>query len=148
MPASNISRQDLLELLASTGVTLPNTTKLPNEEINKRVLQALDAAQQYNTLFESTCFVPSEYPLWSAELPLLRAVTRMGAAEVFSTRRLDEPTGVTTEKKYTFHEMRQIVMGFAHTFEATGLKDLCLMDTSKTWGIYVRVSCYENINAS
>ena len=54
MSCEEISREDLLILLASMGVVIPKTTKIPDKELNKCLTSAFDASQQFSTIIAST----------------------------------------------------------------------------------------------
>jgi len=134
-----ISREDLLALLGSMGVSLPLHTKIPEEDLQKRLSNALDAAQQLNATFDSTPVIPSGYPAWPSKTNLLDATKRGNYQEALQNSLHLGPMGLSTEKQHTFREMRQIVMAFGNYWQQDK-KELCLMDKSMGWAVYVRVS--------
>ena len=148
MSRLDICRDDLLILLASMGVVLPKSTKIPDEALNKRVSQALDAAQQISVLINPTLVNPSIYELWSLDKTLLDATQRGNMLESFRNRISPGTKGVSSAKEDTFKELRQIIMAFAFTLEANHCR-FCLMDTSAPdWGVYVRVRHLASENKS
>ncbi|KAJ3515707.1 hypothetical protein NLJ89_g1594 [Agrocybe chaxingu] len=148
MAPSDIPREDLLVLLESIGVPLPKETKLQSEELQKRLTQALDAAQEFQNVFGSKTVAvdPTEYPLWSLEKTLLEATRRGNMIEAFrnSLKLTRNPPPLSTEKKDTFIEMRQIVMTFANWTDQNTL-EFALMDSSRAWGVYVRMLEARNV---
>jgi hypothetical protein len=139
MSRRDICRDDLLILLASMGVVLPKSTKIPDEALNKRLSQALDAAQQISVLINPTLVNPSIYELWSSDKTLFDATQRGNMLESFGNWISPGPKGVSSAKEDTFKELRQIIMAFAFTLEAKH-RHFCLMDNSAPdWGVYVRV---------
>ncbi|KDR80994.1 hypothetical protein GALMADRAFT_61129 [Galerina marginata CBS 339.88] len=138
--SSKICREDLLVLLASIGVSLPTNTKISEEDLNKRLTQALDAAQQFRTVIESTPFNPSTFPTWPLEKNLPEATVRLGIMDGVKMK-LSHGPKVSADKKDTFKEIRTAVMSFAHGIQA-GQREFWLTDQLgkfEGWGIYARV---------
>lgn len=137
-----LTREGLLAVLDSIGVSLPPTTKIQEEDLNKRFSQALDAAQQYRNVIGESMFDPSSSKTWPSGKNLLEATKRGNLMEAFkNATSVGGSKGVSSDKKDTFTEMRQIVMGFADSFHK-GHQHFCMIDKLKTlenWGVYVRV---------
>lgn len=144
--AHRISRDDLLTVLASIGVILPTRTKVPSTELVKKLMSALDGAQDLADLLPTAKLASGldvrEYPLWPPEEDLEKAATREPMRTLALTeqiRRLQYRHGVTsTEKEDTFKELRQIIIGFGHNVKR-GHKYYCLMDEERAWGVFIRV---------
>lgn len=139
MPQTDICRDDLLILLASMGVILPTSTKISDEDLSKRLLQALDSAQGISVLVNPTLVNPSIYELWSSDKTLLDATLRGNLLESTRNRMSPGPKGVSSAKEDTFQELRQIIMAFAFNFQEAKHRNFCLMDSSQDWGVYGRV---------
>ena len=67
MTSTDISREDLLLLLASIGIVFSKDAKLPIGELNKRLANALDASQQNDEFIDTTPLDPFEFPNWSGK---------------------------------------------------------------------------------
>ncbi|RDB27781.1 hypothetical protein Hypma_003242 [Hypsizygus marmoreus] len=140
--ASDIDREDALTILASMGVKLPKGTKIPAVDLDKRLVQALDGAQQFSDVVAGlkVPLNPSKWPKWDSSKPLLEAVSRGNPAEAFANamnkaHRRPEPS---TAKEDTFVEVRQILLGFsAHCDQ--GHKTFVLRDSREEWVVVVRI---------
>jgi len=66
MLSQDISREDLLILLASMGVVLPEDNKMTAEQLNKRLGQALDTAQKIPDILGTSTVNPTELSVWSS----------------------------------------------------------------------------------
>lgn len=142
------AREDVFILLSSMGISLPTTTKISDEDLNKRLIQALDAAQCLRTVIDTTPFIPTDHPLWPTDgiQNLVGATNKMSFKEMIASRfRLVAAPGPSTtvpscDKRDTFQEMRNAVMGIAQ-----GLNDghdFCLTEQTgelKSCGVYFRV---------
>lgn len=140
--SSDIPREDVLVLLSTMGVELPENTKISNDRLNKLLLQALDAAQRFTDLFKTTPLNPSGHRKWNSPKPLLEAVSRGNLTEAYEnamsgTNTPHRPT--STAKQDTFKEVRQILLGLSAHYDQ-GRKDFVLLDTLAEWGIVIRVS--------
>jgi hypothetical protein len=145
---SEIGREDLLVVLGCLGVSLPENTKIPDDTLNKRLLQALDGSQRFSDLIQSTPFLPSDYPKWSSPKPLVQSVSRGNMREAYDNMMLGTNKGhrkTSIEKKDTFTEVRQVLLGLAVHWEH-GQRSFVLHDhdVEAGWAIVIRVSCTEN----
>jgi hypothetical protein len=140
--SSDIPREDVLVLLATMGVELLANTKIPDDGLNKMLLQALDAAQRFTDLVKTTPLNPSNHPNWKSKIPLLEAVSRGNLTEAYQnamsgTNTPDRPT--STAKQDTFKEVRQILLGLSAHYDQ-GRRDFVLLDAVGEWCIIIRVS--------
>ncbi|KAG5643923.1 hypothetical protein DXG03_009331 [Asterophora parasitica] len=103
------------------GVKLPRNTKVPDNNLSKRLHQTLDAAQRHNeVLVPISPINPSAHPKWSSSKPLKDAVSRGNMAESFENmingwHKRAPPT--STAEEHTFREVRKIFLAFAHHLE-------------------------------
>ncbi|KAF8159212.1 hypothetical protein B0H34DRAFT_702485 [Crassisporium funariophilum] len=134
----DITRDDLLILLASMGVSLPKTTKIPDADLHKRVLSALDTSQQLSDLIEKLPVDPTNYPLWSSKKTLFEASQRQNMTEAICREMAHEKLGPLAPKEEVFKEMRKSIMGFAYMRDMD-LYEMCFADDSEQWGILVRI---------
>jgi len=138
MTPKEISREDLLILLASMGVTIPKTTKIPDEELNKRLRLALDASQQFTNIITTTPVDATPYPLWPSDKALYKATQRGNVYETLNQVMSQRRKGSLSPKEDTFKELRQSILGFARLRDM-GKSEICFVDDDGQWGIFVRV---------
>lgn len=139
MTSKHISRDDLLILLSSMGVVLPKDNKLPVEELNRRLGQALDTSQQYSEVIKKTPVDPLSLPKWtSAEKTLYQASQRENLMEGFQTPTPGPNNTISLAKEETFSEMKQTLLGVAYTFDL-GVKEISFLTHNDEWGIFIRV---------
>ncbi|KAI5121768.1 hypothetical protein M0805_009579 [Coniferiporia weirii] len=95
-------REELLTLLASMGVKLPATTRLPLSELNVRLARALDCAQRHTELAgKKGAFKLEKMAPWGNGKPLSEAMYSMSLEEL--------ATGVFDNN--AFGELRRVVSG-------------------------------------
>ncbi|KAF9461154.1 hypothetical protein BDZ94DRAFT_1264418 [Collybia nuda] len=136
---SDILREDMLVLLSTMGVELPENTKIPDDGLNKLLLQALDASQRFTDLLKTAPFNPSEYHRWKSPKPLLEAVSRGNLTEAFENAMSgNKARGTSTAKEDTFREVRQILLALSMHYDQ-GTRDFVLLDTTEEWGIVIRI---------
>jgi hypothetical protein len=141
--ASEISREDLLIVLECLGVSLPKHTKIPDDTLNKRLLLALDGSQRFSDLIPITPLIPSDYPKWSSPKPLVQSVSRGNMREAYDNMMSGAHKAsrkTSTEKKDTFMEVRQVLLGIAVHWDQ-GRRNFVLLDVAAEWAIVIRVSC-------
>ncbi|KIM39522.1 hypothetical protein M413DRAFT_415454 [Hebeloma cylindrosporum] len=142
MSTSNIPREDLLILLASFGVSLPLNTKIPTDDLHKRLSHTLDAAQQFTAII-SECNVPlpllpTKYPSWAIEKPLTEASARGNMIEYVKAKTSHKGMTLSTAKEDTFAEVRMNIRNWGKMFEC-GERHHFLMDKMEMWGVYIHV---------
>ena len=138
MPAEDISREDLLILLASMGVAIPKTTKIPAEGLNKRLSQAFDASQQFANIIATIPINLTSFSLWSSDKTLYQATQRGNVSEALTQVMSQRRRGSLSPKEDSFKELRQSVLGFAFLRDM-GKREICFVDDDGQWGIFVRV---------
>lgn len=112
---------------------------MPMEELNKRLGNALDASQQFDQLIGTKTVDPSEFAEWTGK-KILEASHRNNIEERFAG------TGPTSQRKKghlsakedTFRELRQSILGIAHSCDEDHT-DVYYMDGEEKWAIFVRV---------
>jgi hypothetical protein len=138
MSVPTIPREEVLILLSSFGVSLPATTKIPDDELNKRLGQAFDAAQEFNKFADSMPLVPSRYLPWPSDKPLMEASGRGSMMEYVKAKTSHKTPTVSTAKEHTFAEVRLNVKNWGRQFEE-GERHHILMDKAGKWGLYIHV---------
>jgi len=117
MLSQDISREDLLILLASMGVVLLEDNKMTAEQLNKRLGQALDTAQEIPDILETSTVNPTELSVWSSSenKTLHESSQRGNLTEAFmGDMRQPNKKGNLSSKANIFREMRQSVLNIAH----------------------------------
>ncbi|KDR81001.1 hypothetical protein GALMADRAFT_1118997 [Galerina marginata CBS 339.88] len=138
MSHKDISREDTLVLLASMGIVLPKDTKLPIEELNKRLGQALDTSQEYSDHIETALVDPWAFPLWPTEKSLYEATKRGNMTESLMGSMSQPKKGDLSSKEDTFKEMRQSVLSLAYACDQK-IFEIFFMGAEEKWGIFVRI---------
>lgn len=86
--AVDITRDEKLKLLHSMGIEFPPSTRLPDDAIEKRFRNALDATQSFERLIDNLPFDPSSLPHWSqstsGETQLVKHYNRSNLAETLA----------------------------------------------------------------
>ncbi|KAF8885085.1 hypothetical protein CPB84DRAFT_1788684 [Gymnopilus junonius] len=138
MLSSDISRDDLLILLASMGVVLPESSKLPVEGLNKRLGQTLDTSQDYSNQIDTPVVDPWTFPLWPEGKSLYEATQRGNITEAFTGVMSQPKQGGLSSKEDTFKEMRQSVLTMAYAHDE-GIREIYYRDKDMRWALYVRI---------
>lgn len=141
MMSKEICRDDLLILLSSMGIVLPDT-KLTVDELNKKLGLAFDASQQLWTHLPTTPIDPSTFPLWDVKKDddgdtLFEATQRRNMSEMLAGVMQPPKQGGNAKKEEMFKEMRQSIMGIAFMFDQ-GLREICYVDENGI-GILINV---------
>jgi len=154
MASKEILRDDLLILLSSMGVVLPDT-KLPVDELNKKIGLAFDASQQLSAHLPNTPVDPSAFPSWDLlkegggrggdedNKTLYEATGRGNVSEMYEGVMGQPKQGIRARKQDTFKEMRQSIMGIAFMFDQ-GAREIFYVDETRK-GIHLKVrllSCF------
>ena len=139
MTSKDISREDILVFLSSMGVVLSKDTKMPLEDLNKRLGNALDASQQFDQLIGTKTVDPSEFTLWTGK-DILKASHRHNIQESFTGTGAmsQQKKGPLSAKEDTFRELRQSVLAIAQSCDEDHT-DIYYMDGEEKWAIFVRV---------
>ena len=137
MTSTDISREDLLLLLASMGIGFSKDTKLPIGELNKRLANALDASQQIDELVDTTPLDQFEFPNWSGK-SIAMATYRSSVEENMKGSASQHYEGNVSAKEHTFQKLRQTILGIAASCD-TGHRVIYLMDVEGKWGIFLQV---------
>ncbi|KIM39509.1 hypothetical protein M413DRAFT_29237 [Hebeloma cylindrosporum] len=114
MSTPNIPREDLLILLASFGVSLPLNTKIPTDELHKRLSHTLDAAQQFTAI--NVPLLPTKYPSWPIDKSLTEASARGNMIEYDKAKTSHKGTTLSTAKEDTFAEVRMNIRNWGKMF--------------------------------
>ncbi|KAF4611248.1 hypothetical protein D9613_007243 [Agrocybe pediades] len=133
-----LTRDGLLAVLHSMDITFPSTTKIQEDDLNKRLSQALDAAQRYRDVIGNSIFDESTGTPWPADKDLMEGTQR---GTIWEIARNQIYGASQSENKGTFAEMRQIVMGLAHNYKL-GIRNICMTESLgvlEDWGVYVRI---------
>jgi hypothetical protein len=139
-------RQDLLDQLTAIGVALPKGTKMPNDALEKRLGQALDASQTFTDIITSVPFNPAGLSTWSPSTrskSLLEAVQRGNLIEAMRNAASEQIAGGQSGEKRptledTFMEVRQCMLQFAKHWE-DGISVFVLQDEAQESGIVLKV---------
>ncbi|KIJ99504.1 hypothetical protein K443DRAFT_133048 [Laccaria amethystina LaAM-08-1] len=107
----DLTRSDILALLGCLKVSLPKAIKLSEEDLHKRLSQALDPSQSSDKVIAP--IKPLDYGTW----PTI-------------------PT--STKEEDTFTELRQILLNLGHRYDAGG-RVFVLQDTQQESAIIVRL---------
>jgi len=142
------TRQELLVQLTAIGVALPKDTKMPNDALEKRLGQALDASQAFTDVITSLPFDPTSLDTWSSSTQLktlLKAVQRGNLIEAMrnaASLRMASSSGTppVEQGEDTFMEVRQCMLQFAKNWE-DGTSIFVLQDEAQESGMILRV-CY------
>ncbi len=138
MTPKDTSREDILILLSSMGVVLPENTKLSVEDLNKRLGQAFDASQQIASLLDATPVNPNIFPKWFSRKTLHEATQRRNFTEFHNDLTKQPKQGDQSSKKDIFNEMRNGILCIASMYDK-GAREFCYVDEIHKMGIFLRV---------
>ncbi|KAF4611244.1 hypothetical protein D9613_007247 [Agrocybe pediades] len=145
MPSKDISRGDLLILLASMNVVIPEDTKMTAEQLSKRLGEAFDTAQQLSENLDSPTVDATTLPKWIPRKgETLFEVTQQGnLVEGFTGEMRQPKQGGMALKVDTFKEMRQSVLGIAYACDK-GINEIFLRDANNRWAVFIKImAAYE-----
>ncbi|KAF8159209.1 hypothetical protein B0H34DRAFT_655410 [Crassisporium funariophilum] len=145
MSRIHFCREDLLILLGSMGISLPKNTKIPDEDLVKRLANALDAAQHIVSLTNAAVVDPSTYPSWSSEKTLLECTRRGNALEAYRNAVYGQDQRTSSAKEDTFIELRQVIMSLANGYD-NGHPEFFLLGDSRDWGVFIRILKVVKVN--
>ncbi|KAL0570765.1 hypothetical protein V5O48_011193 [Marasmius crinis-equi] len=135
------TREDKLGFLASMGIELPPTTRLPEEAVDKKLKSAIDAAQYLSSVLNEVPVNPASFPLWNKSdpknKPLLTAVRRGNPAEAFAVA----AAGGTNPHplfQNAFIDVRQTLMSMGNAVDI-GRKEMIMQDEGRDYAICLRV---------
>lgn len=136
MGQDEILREDLYFLLGSTGAILPPATKIPDEAIKKRIIQAFDIAQETPLIIGSTPIDTSKLLPWDKSKKIY-AATRRGSLMDKLTETMPKK-GAQSAKWETFQEMRQTLDCIAFGIDSQA-RDFLLVGPHSQWAVFIRV---------
>lgn len=136
MVQDNILREDLYFLLGSTGAILPPATKIPDDGIKKRIIQAFDTSQETAILFGATPIDTAELPPWTSSKTIYAATRRGSLMEKFTGTMPKK--GAHSAQWETFQEMRQTLDCIAFGIDSR-VRDFLLVGPQNEWAVFVRV---------
>lgn len=147
------NREDLLHALHSMGIELPPKTKMPMEDLDKKLRKALDLSQ---------C-IPTEYKannsLNVSKLKNWSAVSSSSLLESIQTTSVDEASHNFLAMALTgsypkhelfvdpFYDLRQTVMGLGKAYDAN-VKISLVKDKEEKHYIVLRVSIWTGLTAA
>ncbi|KJA22761.1 hypothetical protein HYPSUDRAFT_66766 [Hypholoma sublateritium FD-334 SS-4] len=136
MAEDKILREDLYFLLGSTGAILPPATKIADDGIRKRIVQAFDISQEIALLFGAAPIDTPKLLPWSNSKTIY-AATRRGSLMEHFTGTMPKK-GVHSAQWETFQEMRQTLDCIAFGIDSR-VRDFLLVGPQNHWAVFVRV---------
>ncbi|EEB98619.1 hypothetical protein MPER_01841, partial [Moniliophthora perniciosa FA553] len=124
------------------GVELSPKTRLPDEEIDKKLRSAIDSAQSFKQTIDELPINPSSFPLWSTDgnrPALTDAVKRASFVEQDAFIRA-RSQGQQPFPLYVnaFMDFRQTLVNLGH-YADRGAKYIAIQDKSQEYGICMRI---------
>ena len=145
MTPNDISREDILIFLSSMGVILSKDTKMPMEDLNKCLGNALDASQQFDQLIGTKTVDSSKFTQWTGK-NILKASHRNNIQESFmgTGAMSQQKKGPLSAKEDIFRELCQSILAIAHCCDEDHT-DVYYIDGEEKWAIFVRVCPNEDL---
>ena len=150
--ATDMSRDEMLKILASMKVQYPDDTKLTSESLAEKLSRAIDMAQRISYLVPNRIDPSSLSPWESGTNP--EESTRKALWESFRQVSIEEcennlmremMTGERNPPLFSsvFHDIRQTLMHVAYNYESKHRCHIFLVeDKDKNHSIVFRVSCH------
>ena len=126
MASREISRHDLLVLLSSMGIVLPDT-KLSAEDLSKRLDKAFDASQEFSKILNGIPVDPDALHPWPSGKKLYKATQRGNLTEMLEGSMGHPKRGDHASKDHIFREMRQSILCIAYMYDK-GTREFCYVD--------------------
>ncbi|KAF9262698.1 hypothetical protein L218DRAFT_867173 [Marasmius fiardii PR-910] len=141
-----MTRDEKLGFLASMGIELPSTTRLPDDALDKKLHDTMDAAQYFKDAISKTPVDPKSLPLWplgsaaSSGSKLWKATVRGNLGEVLGRDGIYRSRSELPFSEYekTFMALRVIVGELAKGMDE-GDSSLLLQDKEQSSCIFLRV---------
>ena len=144
LPLGPLTRSEIVTVLGYMGVDIPAHTKLSDDNLNKRLQDALNAAQ-YKSRFSLPLDIKNlaDWPTLKSGRPkvpsdkrLLEAVRRGNVVEMAAT----QARGGTAPELYVdpFMDLRQTMMSLGNHLDK-GFKCVVMQDKEKEHAINIRV---------
>ncbi len=140
---TKFSREELLGVLSSFGISIPPTSKLPDDSLQKRLRQAINASQALSLINPKPPLDLNKYSKWPRNCKGLFTAIRRGNLEEVAMTQMAMREGQDPAPLYVnaFMDVRQTLMSLANNAE-NGLKHAVMQDLDKEkCAINLRVSC-------
>ncbi|KAG7091272.1 hypothetical protein E1B28_010322 [Marasmius oreades] len=139
----DLTRDEKMGLLASMGIELPQTTRLPDDALEKKLRNTIDAAQYFKDVIAKAPIDPATLPLWplrSSSKSLSQATARGNLGEGLGRDGILKSRGDVPSSSYekTFLALRVIVGELAKGMD-DGVQSLVLQDEEQSNAILIRV---------
>ncbi|KAJ3816616.1 hypothetical protein F5880DRAFT_1606169, partial [Lentinula raphanica] len=139
----DISREEKVDFLRSMGLDLSPATRLPQDALEKKFRNAIDACQSFATLIPKLPFDPSTLPVWSTKTckkPLLEVVNRGNIREAYATLQAKMQGKFSAWDLYenAFMDIRQTIMTLGNNID-NGRKTTIIQDQESKCAICMRV---------
>ncbi|KAJ3777401.1 hypothetical protein FB446DRAFT_681134 [Lentinula raphanica] len=139
----DISREEKVDFLRSMGLDLSPATRLPQDALEKKFRNAIDACQSFATLIPKLPFDPSTLPVWSKQTckkPLLEVVNRGNIREAYATLQAKMQGKFSAWDLYenVFMDIRQTIMTLGNNID-NGRKTTIIQDQESKCAICMRV---------
>ncbi|KAL4244335.1 MYND-type zinc finger protein samB [Abortiporus biennis] len=136
----NLDRHEYLSILSSMGVEIPPHSRLPDESLEKRLRQALNASQTVAKLAPDDLIDVAKLRDWPKSEKVLDAINRTNMYEAMAnyTARLQ---GRDPSELYVnpFTDLRQTLLSIANCWDQ-GQRTIVVQDRNKdSWAINIRV---------
>ncbi|KAL0570768.1 hypothetical protein V5O48_011196 [Marasmius crinis-equi] len=138
----DLSRDEKLGLMASMGIELPATNRLPDEAIEKKFRSSVDAAQYFGKVVRNGKLDPAGLAVWSTRSgkTLVEAVARGNLGEGMGREGIMRVRGESAFPKYekAFIELRQGISTIASAMDQ-GVECAALQDVEHSSAICLRI---------
>ncbi len=128
---TKLSRAELFGVLSSFGISIPPTSKLPDDSLQKRLRQAINASQAMLLINSKPPLDLNQYPKWPRNCEgLLASIARWNLEENSMIRAMRESQDPSSLFDHPSMDVRRISMHLANNAENV-LKHAVLQDPNK-----------------
>ncbi|KAK1230931.1 hypothetical protein PQX77_005962 [Marasmius sp. AFHP31] len=135
-----LTRDEKLGLMHTMGIELPTTTRLPDDALDKKLRNAVDAAQYFSMVVTKSSIDPATLPAWPVKSPLQKATVRGNLGEGLGRDGILRARGESPFPQYegVFLEVRRAVRTIAEGLDQ-GTKCYLLQNEDQSSTISLRI---------
>ncbi|KAJ8076759.1 hypothetical protein AAF712_000381 [Marasmius tenuissimus] len=135
-----LTRDEKLGLMHTMGIELPTTTQLPDDALDKKLRNAVDAAQYFNMVVAKSSIDPVTLPAWPVKSSLQEATARGNIGEGLGRDGILRAKGKSPFPQYegVFLEVRRTVRTIAEGVDQ-GTKCYLLQNEDQSGAIILRI---------
>ncbi|EKM81505.1 hypothetical protein AGABI1DRAFT_105074 [Agaricus bisporus var. burnettii JB137-S8] len=139
----SLSREDVMHVLKGMNIEFSPNTKLTSTTLRHRLIQSLDAAQRFASIFpDPTHLIKlSRYSMWRKKAPVVDAFSRRTWGAIFQDNR-----GFEDHRQIAFARINQLIPDIAKEMDKKKIGYVVLKDMATLRALIIRFFAIYEIN--